>query len=118
MLTWLAGATAAHPERAFWGHGSNGSEATFVFGLAKYLLVAASQRDGYFLSNGGYQIDQGLLQPHWQYEYAGDSFTLGEPLGNFTRAPAAQWTLQREFSGGTVEVGEGKEGWRGTGSTV
>jgi hypothetical protein len=31
----------------------------FAFGLAKFLLVAASVRDGWFLGNEGYGIDQG-----------------------------------------------------------
>ena len=114
MLGWLANATAAHPERALWGHGFNGS--SFEFGLAKYPLVAPSQRDGFFQGNTGYRIDQGVLEPHWQFDYAAHeggcrNFSLGEPTANFTRS---RWTLRREFSGGAVEVNLEK----GTGSIM
>ena len=70
---------------------------------------ARSQVGGFFLANAGYSIDQGLMQPHWQYDYAwreggGGNFTLGEPLGDFTRTGARGWTLTRRFSGGRVEL--------------
>ena len=108
-LAWIAAAAAAHPERVLVGHGNSGTAAAFEYGLAKYLLICATQAEGFFLANSGYEIDQGVLLPQWQYDYAaseggGGNFTLGEPLGNFTRGGAHGYVLQRRFSGGSVEV--------------
>lgn len=108
-MHWLANETSQHPERIFMGHGScNGnadsnSSAQFRYGLAKYLLVTPSVQYGYFLGNCGYNIDQGVLETHSEYDYYHPNTLtlLGEPTGMFTEA---QWLLRREFTGGYVEV--------------
>ena len=118
QLSWIAAAAKKHPAWLLVGHGPEGNghgPDGFEFGLAKYLLVAASQEDGYFLANSGYNIDQGALTDHWQFDTSPHSvpgaatknFTLGEPLGDFTQSG---WVLRREYSGGYVEVDlEGKK---------
>ena len=110
-LAWLANASAAHPDRMLLGHGTSGSEAAFQYGLAKYMLICAANacQAGLFIANTGYNIEQGVLDPHWQFDYScseggGSNFTLGEPLGGFMREGSRGWTLLRRFTGGNVEV--------------
>jgi len=65
-LQWIARSAAAHPSRTIIGHGNvnssggggHGGDLLFRFGLAKYMLVAAGTKAGWFLANdGSYSID-------------------------------------------------------------
>lgn len=101
-LQWLANATAAHPERVFYGHGhidaANPDSMAFRVGLASYLLVTSSVERGFFLANdGNYSIDGGLLvQPAWAYLLG-----CGEPTAMLT---ADGSVVSRPFEHGRVEL--------------
>ena len=103
FLSYLASAAAtAQNERKFvMGHGllpSSGgpaAEATFLYGLALFLLISPEPETGYFISNDGYNIDQGLLTMHPEYDWK-----YGTPLGAFT--VYNDTTLTRNFSNATV----------------
>ena len=98
-LRWIANSTAAHPDRTLIGHGTSGNESTFRFGMAKYLAVTASVKNGWFLANQGYSIDGGLLtQPDAVYSAAEG---CGEPVSPFK--VTSEYTIRREFENGYVE---------------
>jgi hypothetical protein len=83
-------------------------DAAFLFGLAKYLAVTSSVRDGWFLANnGGYSIGDGLLdQPMRVYANGGaGGLGCGEPAGPFERiGGAGKHVLRRFFTAGNVTV--------------
>ena len=73
-LRLLSNASAAHPapNRKFIGHGVSGTNTSFYFSLATFMLITSSMRDGWFLANSGsYSIDGGLLDQPFAV-YAGD----------------------------------------------
>jgi hypothetical protein len=119
-LRWLANASAANPQLELIGHGNiraNSSSAggaldpEFEFGLAKYMLVAASMKSGWFLANSGYSIDGGLLSQPFSSVYSGDSpLGCGEPTAAFVREGSSRSTLlTRSFANGKVAL-DVKEG--------
>ena len=82
-LTWISNSSANFTDGVLIGHGqfdSSKPTASFEYGLAKYLLVTQTCRDGYFLSNAGYSIDGGILeQPNMEF-YFQHGAGCGEPL--------------------------------------
>jgi len=108
QLQWLANASAAHPDRLFYGHGAinpaDPSDAKFVFGLAKYLLVTNSVSKGYFLGNTNYSIDGGLLEQPTSV-YGGAGVGCGEPTAMMQSVgPPTSYTVRRQFEHGYIEV--------------
>ena len=105
-LVWLANASKAHPTLRLIGHGSidPAAPATFEFGLAKYMLVASSLAEGWFLANTNYSIDGGLLsQPERAFGSTG--LGCGEPQGDLLREGGEDsFLLTRQFAHGTVAV--------------
>lgn len=99
-----ASAAAAPPAKRFFGHGllnassgggGGGGDGAFTFGLAVFLLVARGDpAEDFFLANDGYQVDQGVLVPHPEYD-----LELGAPRGPFT---VKGHVLTREFERATV----------------
>ena len=101
MLVWLSNSSARAQlethSMAIIGHGtldlppfSAQSNASFLFGLAKFLLVANLASDGagadnaYFLANNGYSIDDGLLaQPFFEDVYTADNAGCGYPNSSY-----------------------------------
>jgi hypothetical protein len=114
-MSWLANASRAYPNRTLVGHGDISTKSgavagaldpKFVFGLAKYLLITSSSENGWFLANdGGYSIDDGLLdQPSSVYQSA-DGVGCGEPTAPFQRVGgSSSHKLHRLFEKGSVTV--------------
>lgn len=115
-LEWLSNCSYASPSAVMIGHGpmparSSGGTTTstdldpaFKFGLAQYLLVTSSVRNGWFLANRGYSIEDGLLeQPTSVYD--GTGLGCGEPTAPLERVgQAASGRVRRTFAHGHVLV--------------
>lgn len=103
-LQYLAASAAAEPTKLFFGKGhletatqpDPNNPATFTFGLAVFLLITPNPATSYFISNDGYNIDQGVLLPHAAY-----ALPYGMPLGAFAVNGAV---LTRNFTNATVVV--------------
>ena len=95
-----ASASAKVPTgKQFFAHGLldlADAERSFTFGLAVFLLVVPDPLTGWFLSNDGYNVGQGLLVPHPAYGLA-----YGTPLGPFSINGVI---LSRIFDNATVAV--------------
>jgi hypothetical protein len=112
-LQWLASATASFKKQPagihFVGHGTLSgagtlqSDTEFRFGLCKYLMVTSSVRDGWFLANNGYGIDQGILEQPMSVYDGDDGIGCGEPTAPFKRQPSGD-VLVRQFQKGTVSL--------------
>ena len=109
-LTWLATASAAYPNRTLIGHGkvtipASTPDSTFMFGLAKYMLVTSSVSRGWFLANnGGYSIDEGLLDQPTEV-YQGSGLGCGEPTAMMERVGGSgSYQFRRNFEHGNVTV--------------
>jgi hypothetical protein len=104
-LRYLSSTAAnLNPSKLFVGHGQCGNtsssasqaDPTFTFGLAIFLLVTPDPSTNYYISNFGYNIDQGVLFPHAEY-----ALEFGKPLNDFT---VNGFLLKRTFSNATVIV--------------
>lgn len=100
-LRYLSSTANMNPSKLFVGHGqcSNSTSSidpTFTFGLAIFLLITPDPSTNFFLSNFGYQIDQGVLFPRAEY-----ALEFGKPLDNFT---VNGFILKRTFTNATVIV--------------
>jgi hypothetical protein len=95
-----ASASAAVPAgKQFFAHGlldPTDAERSFAFGLAVFLLVAPDPSKAWFLANDGYDVGQGLLVPHPEYNLA-----FGAPRGPFSVNGSV---LCRNFDNATVTV--------------
>ena len=92
-------AAAAAAGKRFFGHGlldPADAARSFSFGLALFLLVTPDPAADFFLANGGYEVDQGLLAPHPEY-----ALQFGLSKGGFTAKGAV---LSRLFDNATVLV--------------
>lgn len=119
-LQWLANASAANPGHSLIGHGDvSGQTMTtttaqsdldedqlFRFGLAKYMLVTSTMKNGWFLANNGsYSIDGGLLNQPMSVYKGDDGVECGEPIAMFERiGGAGSYKLRRKFERGSITV--------------
>lgn len=82
-LIWISNSSTNFSRGMLIGHGSMSNTDSFIYGLAKYLLVTNSSKKGYFLANTNYSIDGGLLrQPHMNFYY-NQGASCGEPLTSY-----------------------------------
>jgi hypothetical protein len=100
-LSFIAASASAEVPtgKQFFAHGLldlANAERSFTFGLAVFLLVVPDPSTGWFLSNDGYNVGQGLLVPHPAYGLA-----YGAPLGPFSVNGVV---LSRIFDNATVAV--------------
>jgi hypothetical protein len=100
-LNFIAASASAKVSagKQFFAHGHldlANAERSFTFGLAVFLLVVSDPSTGWFLSNDGYHVGQGLLVPHPAY-----GFAYGAPRGPFS---VNGNVLSRIFDNATVMV--------------